>query len=144
MAPEQAMADPTTDHRADLYALGVVGYEMLAGQPPFSGRTAQQLIAAHATEAPVPLEQRRPSVPAALARLITRLLQKRAVGPAAAAPTRCSPHSSRSGTPAEGTETVVVRPASAPAHRRGWLAAGGVVAAALVLSLAFRDRRRGT
>ena len=63
MAPEQAMADPTTDHRADLYALGVVGYEMLAGQPPFSGRTPQHLIAAHATETPVPLEQRRAQCP---------------------------------------------------------------------------------
>jgi eukaryotic-like serine/threonine-protein kinase len=44
MAPEQAMADPATDHRADLYALGVLGYEMLAGQPPFTGRTPQQGI----------------------------------------------------------------------------------------------------
>ena len=67
MAPEQAMADPTTDHRADLYALGVLGYEMLAGQPPFTGRTPQQLIAAHATETPVPLEQRRADLPAGLA-----------------------------------------------------------------------------
>jgi serine/threonine-protein kinase len=77
MAPEQAMADPATDHRADLYALGVLGYEMLAGQTPFTGRTPQQLVAAHATETPVPLEQRRASVPPALARLVMRLLHKR-------------------------------------------------------------------
>ena len=78
MAPEQAVADQTADHRVDLYALGVVAYEMLAGQPPFSGRTPQQVIAAHATEEPVPIERRRPTVPGPLAELIARLLAKRA------------------------------------------------------------------
>ena len=47
MAPEQAAADPHTDHRADLYALGVLGYEILAGQPPFTAPTAQAVVAAH-------------------------------------------------------------------------------------------------
>ena len=75
MAPEQAMADLTADHRADLYALGVVGYEILAGQPPFTGRSPQHVIAAHATETPVPVEQRRAGMRAGLARLIMRLLK---------------------------------------------------------------------
>jgi Tol biopolymer transport system component/tRNA A-37 threonylcarbamoyl transferase component Bud32 len=75
MAPEQATGD-VVDHRADLYALGLVGYEMLAGWAPFEGRTAQQLLAAHATETPEPIARRRASVPPRLAALITRLLEK--------------------------------------------------------------------
>ncbi len=75
MAPEQAAGD-AVDHRADLYALGVVAYELLSGRPPFEGRSAQQLLAAHAVEAPEPLARRRPTVPDALAALVMHLLQK--------------------------------------------------------------------
>src|SRR5262249_34458321 len=63
MAPEQAAGDPATDHRADLYALGIVGYEMLVGTPPFHGRAPQQLLAAQLTEPPPPIESRRYDVP---------------------------------------------------------------------------------
>jgi serine/threonine-protein kinase len=76
MAPEQAAGDPNTDHRADLYALGIVGYEMLCGAPPFHGRAPQQLLAAQLTEIPSPISSRRYDVPAALATLIMRLLEK--------------------------------------------------------------------
>jgi serine/threonine-protein kinase len=76
MAPEQAAGDPLTDHRADLYALGIVGYEMLVGTPPFHGRAPQQLLAAQLTEMPSPIGTRRYDVPAALADLIMRLLEK--------------------------------------------------------------------
>jgi serine/threonine-protein kinase len=76
MAPEQAAGDPATDHRADLYALGIVGYEMLLGTPPFHGRSPQQLLAAQLTEAPSPINSRRYDVPDALAALIMRLLEK--------------------------------------------------------------------
>src|SRR5207244_1223968 len=47
MAPEQAAADPDTDHRADFYALGCMAYEMLTGRHPFEARTRQALLAAH-------------------------------------------------------------------------------------------------
>ncbi len=76
MAPEQTAGDPSTDHRADLYALGIVGYEMLVGTPPFHGRSPQQLLAAHFTEAPPPIANHRSDVPEALAALIARLLEK--------------------------------------------------------------------
>jgi serine/threonine-protein kinase len=78
MAPEQGAADPTVDHRADLYALGCVGYELLTGRPPFEGRATRQLLAAHATEAPTPISARRPNTPAALAGLVMQCLEKSA------------------------------------------------------------------
>ena len=77
MAPEQAAASPGVDHRADLYALGVVAYEMLTGQAPFAGRTPEGLLAAHVTEPPEPIAKRRPALPADLAALVMRLLEKR-------------------------------------------------------------------
>jgi serine/threonine-protein kinase len=76
MAPEQAAGDPSMDHRADLYALGIVGYEMLVGTPPFHGRPPQQLLAAHLTEKPSPIGSRRYDVPAALNALLMQLLEK--------------------------------------------------------------------
>ena len=75
MAPEQATADPATDHRADLYAVGVVAYEMLTGEPPFSG-TPSQLLAAHISKAPTDIRQRRSDIPDLLANAIMRALEK--------------------------------------------------------------------
>jgi tetratricopeptide (TPR) repeat protein len=77
MAPEQAAADPQVDHRADIYAVGVMAYEMLAGHPPFTGRTPQQLLAAHVSRPPEPLATVRPTVPRDLAAIVMRCLEKR-------------------------------------------------------------------
>ncbi len=77
MAPEQAVADPHVDHRADLYALGVLAYEMLAGTPPFSEHTPQGMLAAHVTKQPDPVTERRASIRLPLAQLVMRCLEKK-------------------------------------------------------------------
>ncbi len=77
MAPEQASADPLTDHRADIYAFGVMAYELLTGQPPFAGRPPHATLAAHVKEEPESVDRRREAVPPALAQLVMRCLAKR-------------------------------------------------------------------
>jgi serine/threonine-protein kinase len=78
MAPEQAVGDDV-DHRADIYAWGVVAYELLAGSHPFKGKTtSQQLVAAHLSEEAQPLGLVRSDVPLPLVSLVTRALAKRA------------------------------------------------------------------
>ncbi len=77
MAPEQAAGDPHVDARADIYAVGVLGYEMLTGSAPFGGATAQQVLAAQVTKVPEAVSGLRPATPGALADLIMRCLEKR-------------------------------------------------------------------
>lgn len=76
MSPEQAGAEPV-DHRTDIYALGVIGYEMLAGRPPFTGRTTQEVLIALMTVDPEPVSVHRPDTPPALERLVMRCLSKK-------------------------------------------------------------------
>ncbi len=76
MSPEQASGDRDVDGRSDLYALGILGYQMLTGEPPFTGNTTPVLLVKHLTETPVPVEERRPDTPPMLAAMIMRLLEK--------------------------------------------------------------------
>jgi hypothetical protein len=76
MAPEQLAGDPDVDARADVYALGVVGYEMLAGEPPFAEKTPQALLAAHFSKLPRALRAVRPEVPQSLSDAISTALAK--------------------------------------------------------------------
>jgi len=76
MAPEQAAGDPSTNHRADIYAFGCMAYEMLCGEQPFHGRTPHKLMAAHMGERPQPIDARRPDTPPVLAQLVMQCLEK--------------------------------------------------------------------
>jgi serine/threonine-protein kinase len=77
MAPEQAAADPHVDHRADLYAWGILAYELLAGVHPFPGRTTpQELLGAHLSETPAPLTAHVPGLPPPLVDVVRRCLEK--------------------------------------------------------------------
>ena len=76
MAPEQAAADPATDHRADIYSFGIMAYEMLTGHVPFKSKTPQALLAAQLTATPPPIPAARTDVPIALAQLVMRCLEK--------------------------------------------------------------------
>jgi tRNA A-37 threonylcarbamoyl transferase component Bud32/tetratricopeptide (TPR) repeat protein len=76
MSPEQAAADPDTDHRTDIYSFGCLAYELLAGEAPFSATSPQRLLAAHLGEQPRPIVERRPDTPALLADLVMQCLAK--------------------------------------------------------------------
>jgi len=76
MAPEQVAADPNIDHRADIYALGTLAYELLSGRPPFSGASPQAVLAAHVTRTPDPVSTHCDEIPRDLEAVIMRCLAK--------------------------------------------------------------------
>ena len=76
MAPEQAMADANVDHRVDIYSLGVMGFEMLAGKAPFAAGSLQEMLAAQVSEVPETVEKYRPEVSPALAHVVMKCLAK--------------------------------------------------------------------
>jgi serine/threonine protein kinase len=76
MSPEQARGLPEIDHRSDIYSLGALGYRMLMGRPPFSGRNPTAILTKHVTQAPVPIRKINPSIPKDFADAIMRCLEK--------------------------------------------------------------------
>ena len=124
MSPEQAMGEKHVTGRTDIFALGAMLYEMLAGEPPFTGETAQTIVAKLMTTPPVPIRELRPSVPVRVAAAIDGALQKVA--------------GDRFGTAAEFAEALERRDdvtgpsagAHARAPRRAWLLAASAVAVA--------------
>jgi serine/threonine-protein kinase len=146
MAPEQAAADPHVDHRADVYAFGCLAYEVLTGEAPFTGRSAAALLAAHMAETPEPVERRRPQLPAALAALVMRCLEKRPADRPQASGEILQALEAIS-TPSGGTEpTKVVRsstPGGREKRRRPLLWAGAAVLAVGAAATAAVYARRG-
>ena len=76
MAPEQLAADPAADHRMDIYAVGLLGYELLTGKSPFGGTSPQATLAAQLTQMPEPPSRTLPDVPAGLSNIIMQCLEK--------------------------------------------------------------------
>ena len=133
MAPEQLAGDPAADHRVDIYAVGLLGYELLAGEAPFKASSPQETMAAQLTRAPEPISKRRPDAPAALAALLTRCLAKNPAD-----------------RPQNATEVVslldsleissgAMAPQRAFTPARMWIA-GGLVAAAAAVAVAMWPR----
>ena len=147
MAPEQATADPAIDHRADIYAFGVLAYEMLTGEPPFTGRSSQALLAAHAVQPPEPIERRRPNLPEPLIRLVMSCLEKRPADRPQTAQevlqTLDDLDSGRRGS--SSSERIVAIPAPSTDRRSRTLLGAGIAVAVLLLAgggyLAFRTIR---
>jgi serine/threonine-protein kinase len=136
MAPEQAAADPHIDHRADIYAVGALGYELLTGRPPFMGPTAQSILTAHVTQAPEDVSQHRPTVPPALAQLIMRCLEKKPADRWQRAD-ELLPQLEALMTPSGGITPTTTRPVGAvPGPRRKSLVGAGTVLAGVVLAAA--------
>ena len=76
MAPEQAVGDPSTDHRADIYSYGCLAYELYTGHPPFHDLPTHLVIAAHVSQTPRALRELRPEVPDGIAQLVAGCLEK--------------------------------------------------------------------
>lgn len=130
MAPEQASGERNVDARADVYALSVVGYEMIAGLPPFSGPSAHAVMVAHLTAQPRALRELRPDVPAEIAQALERGMAK-------------SPDQ-RFQTAAEFRDALTRQPEPAPAQRnrpRILVAAGLGVAALAIAAVVFTQSR---
>lgn len=139
MSPEQIAPDEPVDARADIYAFGVLAYELLTGSTPFAGRSAQGLLAAHMTLSPEPVDRRRPGVPRALAALVMRCLEKRP--------------SDRPQSASEVVDTldkVIAGEAEGPTQRRRRMSANrivsiiaGIAAILVMLGYAFRMHTNG-
>ena len=76
MSPEQLAGDPAADHRIDIYALGLLAYELLNGRSPFAASTPQRVLAAVLTQDATPLTEVRPDVPRRLSELVMSCLSK--------------------------------------------------------------------
>ena len=138
MAPEQAMGEANIDHRADIYALGILGYEMLAGRPPFEAASAQALLAAQVMETPVDIQKVRPGIPVLLNDAIMRCLAKNPADRWQSADELITQLEAVAATPSGGVTPTDTRPIKATAVRpprpRSWMI--GVAAAVLVIAIA--------
>src|SRR5262245_54436671 len=135
MAPEQVAGDPNVDHRADIYSLGCVAYEMLTGQAPFAGKSPQQTLAAHVMEKPVPLAERRAGLPPSLVAAVNRCLEKEPANRPQSAADLVSE------LEATGTQEIAVPASSAKRRIPAWAVGATVVALGAAAIPAYRAMR---
>jgi len=157
MAPEQVAADAHIDQRADIYAAGVVAYEMITGHPVFAEVSPQRMLAAHLTREPEPISRVRPAIPADVAALVMRCLAKdpasrltstelrREIEGLLAKATASSFETRPPAAIANAAEPPRVADVSSAPTRRRWrrlalIAAGVVVAGGTIVPLLSRDR----
>jgi len=121
MSPEQAAGEREIDGRSDLYSVGILGYQMLTGEPPFTATSTPAMLVKHISERPVPVEQRRADVPTDLARSIMTLLEKEpqnrfpnATALVAALDTRSAPAPRAAAPPAPAPRPAEPASAAAP------------------------------
>ena len=141
MAPEQAAADPNTDHRADLYSFGILAYELLSGTPPFHGRPPQALLTAHMAETPPPLQSVAPNIPASLSRLVMRCLEK---SPADRPPSAAAILDVLDRLDISGSHATVPIPSGVRPFRVRWALVGIVAALVMVGTYLGWERMRGS
>ena len=135
MSPEQAMGERELDARTDVYALGAVLYECLTGDPPFTGSTAQAIVAKVVTEKPVPPSRMRDTVPDVVEDAVLAALQKLPAD---------RPSSAAAFGEMLSRDGVATTSRSTAAHRRGrpsrtpWLVAAAVAVVAAVAGWLLR------
>ncbi len=137
MSPEQAMGEREITARSDVYAIGAVLYEMLTGEPPFTGSTAQAIVARVVTETPRPLHAQRHTIPAHIESAVLTALEKLPADRFASAAEFAEALKGRS-VSGVSTATTVRVPAAAPDGRRtNGLAIGALTAAAIATAAAL-------
>ena len=147
MSPEQAMGERDITARSDVYALGCVMYEMLLGEPPFSGPTAQAIVAKVMTEKPASLSARRDTIPDAVEEAVLTALAKLPADRYASAAEFADALGGRlAGSTARSTRTAAPgRTADTRRWRTAALVAGGFATVAVLAAAAawFRPRPAG-
>jgi serine/threonine protein kinase/Tol biopolymer transport system component len=139
MSPEQAMGERSVDARSDIYALGAVTYEMLTGDPPFTGSTVQAIVAKVLSEKPTPIHTLRETVPAHVEQAVFIALAK------LPADRFTTVKEFANALRADGTARVTTEPGAVTRRpSRGALLLAGIVLAALLIALGWILGRRRT